>query len=272
MAEFQDPLVYPDLRRSRRSKWLYRWLERVVARRASRVVFLTDGARRSFTRRTGAVDNKVCVIYPGADPDRASRAPYRKAKACRFAHFGSLAGSRNLQGFLQALDRVLQACPAWREQVEVHLYGHMDRGTRDLIAQSPQAALIHNHGRRPRQEALCKMAQSDVLLLVHNLDGFSVGTIPFKLYEYLFASRPVFALIYENQELRIMLQERGHFVAEAGDILNIEQGIRHIMQHWQEGFSRWQPASTPVFTVEEAVKQLIGMMQQATDGSQRAAD
>jgi len=270
VAEFQDPLIYPDLRRGRRSKWLYRRLERLVAQRANRVVFLTNSACQSFTQRTGAA-GKVSAVYPGADPDRVSHAPYHKGKVCRLAHFGSLAGSRNLQGFFQALDQVLRNHPGWREQVEIHLYGHTDRSTRDWLVQSPLAALIHNHGRRPRQEARTAMAQSDVLLLAHNMDTFSVGTIPFKLYEYLFAFRPIFALIYKNQELRTILQERGHFVAEAGDTLDIERGIGQIMDYWHDGFRRWQPAATPAFTVEEAVKHLIRTAQEAAGSSQQAA-
>lgn len=262
VAEFQDPLIYPGLRRSRRAIKLYAWLEKLVARRASRVVFLTETARRSFVQRTQAPD-KGCVIYPGADAEKLPRLPYAKGETCCFAHFGTLAGSRNLSSFLQALDNLLQSCPAWQTQVQVHLYGHLDDAMRDLIRKFRYPSMIINHGRVSRQEALSAMVKSDVLLLVQNAGEVSAETIPSKLYEYAFASRPILGLIDENQELRSILQTHGHFVAEIEAVEDIQSAISDLVGHWQKSFAELGSSSPFPFSVELAVRQLIEATRQS---------
>ena len=270
VAEFQDPLIYPGLRRSRRAIRLYAWLERLVARRASRVVFLTDAARRRFAERT-QVANKGCVIYPGADPEKIPRVPYAKGATCSFAHFGTLAGSRNLSSFLQALGNLLQTRPAWRTQVQVHLYGHLDDAMRDLIRQFPFPDMIVDHGRVSRQEALLAMVKSDVLLLVQNAGSVSAETIPSKLYEYAFAFRPILALIDQNQELRSILQTQGHFVAEITAVAEIQSAIGSLLGHWQKSFAELKSGSPFPFNVEMGVCQLIEAARQSESASQLQA-
>ena len=227
VAEFQDPLIYPGLRRSRRAIRLYAWLERLVARRASRVVFLTEAARRSFAQRT-QVANKGCVIYPGADPEKIPHLPYAKGETCCFAHFGTLAGSRNLSSFLLALRNLLQTYPAWRTQVQVHLYGHLDNAMRDLIRQFPCPGMIIDMAVSPGRQHCRQWCKSDVLLLVQNAGSVSAETIPSKLYEYAFASRPILALIDQNQELRTMLQTQEHYVTE----IEADAGIQRAISIW----------------------------------------
>jgi hypothetical protein len=262
VAEFQDPLIYPGLRRSRRAIRLYAWLEGLVARRASRIVFLTEGARQRFARRTAAA-NKGCVIYPGAEAEKIPRLPYAKGKICCFAHFGTLAGSRNLRSFLQALDNLLPTHSAWQTQLQVHLYGHLDDAMRDLIRQFPYPGMIIDHGRVPRQEALSAMVKADVLLLVQNAGSVSAETIPSKLYEYAFASRPILGLIDQNPELRSLLQTQGHFVAEIQAVADIQRAISSLVGHWQESFAGWESGAPLPFTVESGVRRLIETARQS---------
>jgi len=107
IAELQDPLVHGDWQRSGRALRIHAWVERLICKRADAVVFVTDGARHGASERTG-LGNRGWVIYPGAVPVSASPVEYRKGSACRFAHFGTLTGSRNVDVFLAALERLFR--------------------------------------------------------------------------------------------------------------------------------------------------------------------
>lgn len=259
MAEFQDPLVHPAMGRNRRSVQLYERVERLVAMEATRVVFLTEEARRRFDKRTGGV-GKCCVIYPGSNPRPLAPGPHQRAARCRFAHAGTLAGSRNLRGFLAGLELVLKRHPEWKEQIEVRLYGHMDGGMRTMVQEFPFANIVHDFGRLPRLEALQAMGQCDVLLLVQNAEDVSRETIPSKVYEYLFAGRPVFGLIYDNPELRGLLVQHGHLAREMGDSEGVRDDIEYMVEQWRNNFTSLKPSPHSSLTVRAAVTRLVEEM------------
>jgi hypothetical protein len=231
VAELQDPLVWADWPRRRRVNAVHVWLERLICRRADAVVFLTEEARRRCVERTGLAANS-CVIYAGAESGNVSTAEYRKGAACRFAHFGSLADSRNLNTFLQALARFLEKNPGWVNRIQVRQYGTMDPAARAAVADFPYAGIFADHGRVPRQQALNEMAQADILVLVQHSGAISEETIPSKLYEYLLIGRPVLALVHNNGEIQKMTHPDRDRIASVTRPDEIEASLAALLSVW----------------------------------------
>ena len=262
LAETQDPLVHDhDWRRSPRVLRLYRWLERRICRQADAFILLTEGARENMAVRTG---RPGCgrVIYPGADPALFASVDYTPGAQCRFAHFGTLAGSRNLVVFLRALRHLMDSGRLAPGQIGVEVYGSLDGESKKVIAETGLADLVTDHGPLPRKEALRAMQRTDCLLLIQNTIFFSSETIPSKVYEYLLAGRPILGLVHHNQELRAMLADAGHFPVPADDIEAVAETVARIVADFTAGTLGARPRASAL-TVERAVAELVRIAGQA---------
>ena len=260
IAETQDPLVHDqDWQRSRAVYHLYCWLERRIAKSCSAFVFVTAKALENARNRVGS-DFPGAVIYPGATRPPLDADHYRKGEQLHFAHFGSLAGSRNLCVFLEALHLLLQEEKERPQSVQIDLYGSIDTPSWVRAKQLNLDALIRYHGLVDRQAALRAMRQADCLLLIQNTTFFSTETIPSKVYEYLHSGRPILGLVHHNQELAALLGQRGHFIAPADDPLAVQQQLATLLAAWkQTDFADAFFVRQPVM-LERAVQELLGLI------------
>lgn len=254
VAEFQDPLVHGDWRRGKAALKLFSLAERYVCARASRVVFLTEEARRRAAARTSLGDRGRC-IYPGAGPPPELPPRRRDDALLRFAHFGSFGGSRNPAVLLTAARRVLEDRPELAGTLRFDFFGHGDANSARRLREFPVPGVVTYHGRVPRREALAAMRDADILLLVQNIDDFSAETIPSKVYEYLAAGRPILGLVHRNAELAGMLTGLGHTVAEAADAGSVRDAVSEIHRRWETG-TLGTPAGSP-YTIASAVERLV---------------
>ncbi|MCE5333251.1 MAG: glycosyltransferase [Desulfobacteraceae bacterium] len=237
IAELQDPLVL-DSRgwaRSRAMEKFSRRLESFILDRASAVVFLTEGARSSALKRTGANPSKVHVIYPGA-PANPEPAPKKtRGEFCRFAHLGSLGGSRNLETLLDAMQALFSSRPEFKEIVRIDLYGTMDRLSAEIVSRFPHPGIVTDFGKVSRREAVRAMRESDVLALIQNQGQSAMESIPSKVYEYLQTGRPIMGLVYRNPHLKNILIQGGHYAAEVDRVDDIRETVEQVLSAWQAG-------------------------------------
>jgi hypothetical protein len=254
IAEFQDPLVHDDWLRSKQALKIFTWLERFVCTRADAVIFLTDEARKRADKRTG-LGKRGWTIYSGSNPAAMPKVAYERGDYCRFAHFGSLGGSRNLKVFLEALGRLLAERPSLGNIIRLDVFGTCDRLSLRLIEQFPVQGVDRYHGRIARSDSLVAMKRCDVLLLIQNTEEFSAETIPSKTYEYFFTGRPILALVHKNPELFQMMSRLGHAAAKADSPDDIKRSIMALAERWIADCL--EPANGGGFEVERAVETLV---------------
>jgi len=257
IAEFQDPLVHEDWLRSSRALKVFRWLERLICSRADAVIFLTGQARENAAARTGLGD-RGWTVYPGADPTALPDEAPDQDGMCRFAHFGSLGGSRNLKVFLEGLQLFLAERPQLAATVGLDLYGSCDPLSQRLIEAFPYAGVVRAHGRIPRLASLSAMKRCGVLLLIQNTEEFSAETIPSKTYEYLQVGRPILGLVHHNPELARMLADLGHTAAAADSPEAVKQAIAGCYERWRSGAPPPRPQESP-HTVAAAVAAIMAI-------------
>ena len=255
LAETQDPLVHDhDWQRSRLVLALYQRLEKMIARRADHFIFLVEAARRHAADRVGRPDMGV-VIYPGGRPESFGTATYRKNSHCHFAHFGSLAGTRNLEVFFRALAGLIREEPEIGRLARVDVYGSFDGLSERTMRELQLEDVVRVHGPVAREKALAAMESVDCLLLIQNIIYFSCETIPSKVYEYLLAGRPILALLYQNDELAAMLDSDHHRCVPADDRQAVQAGIRSMLDRYQHTDFSSRPDGR--WLVRDAVSRLI---------------
>jgi hypothetical protein len=119
--------------------------------------------------------------------------------------------------------------PELRNQVRVEFYGESGTDIAELAAKHGIADQIVVKGSVPYRAALELQLQSDVLLLLHWNDKRDEGTIPAKLFEYLYARHPILYIGYEHGIAAQLIRERN-----AGLISNSKERIREQLRAWVE--------------------------------------
>lgn len=256
VAEFQDPLVHGDWNRGRMAFKAFSFAERYVCARASRVIFLTEEARRRAVARTTLGDRGRC-IYPGAAPPPERSPRSGPGALLRFAHVGSFGGSRNPAVLLEAVRRLLNDRPELSGTLRFDFYGSCDANSIRSLREFPWKDVVTFHGRVSRSEALAAMRDADVLVLVQNVADYSAETIPSKVYEYFASGRPILGLVHGNAELAGMLTGLGHTVAEAADAVAVRDAVSEIHRRWEAG-TLGTPVESP-YSIASAVDRLIAI-------------
>lgn len=257
VAEFQDPLVYHYARRTKR--FFIAKTEALVFKTAKAVIFLTHGAAERARQRNprGA---RAITIYPGAPPHKKDW-EYKKERTFSISHFGSLAGTRDLDRFFKALELLFEEQPDLPDYFRLSLYGNNGRNVKKQIARFRYREVLNLHGKVKRDKSLSVMGRSDVLLLIQNTDDTSRETIPSKVYEYLHTGRPILALVYRNSELQAILETLGHVVVQADEAAAIKSGLKAYLDGWQKNRLTCSGSESP-YTVERAVMALLSSAQE----------
>jgi len=259
LAETQDPLVHDhDWQRSRLVLQVYKRLEKMSCRQADVFVFLVRAAMEHTAQRVQGLC-RGAVVYPGAVPASFRDGFYTQGDCCHFAHFGSLAGTRNLVVFFQALQQVLAQDNSLRSSIQVDVYGSFDAASEREMKSLQLEDLVVCHGTVDRQQALVAMQKTDCLLLIQNIIYFSCETIPSKVYEYLLSGRPIIGLLHHNEELRSMLLVNEHLVVPADDVSAVSGAIQQILDAFQttKFVSRYPKK---IWTVADAVQRLVSLV------------
>lgn len=190
-----------------------RWEQRVL-QDATRVVFTTPGALRTYAGRYPAAhaEGRLAVIENGYDEVAFAGLPDPPSKAGRplvLVHSGLLyADGRNPAPFLAALARLQAAGTLGAADLRVVLRASGSEATYAReIERLELGEMVTLAPPFSNREALEEQARADALLLFQG-DRFD-RQIPAKSYEYLRMGRPIFALVGEHGDTAAVLRSMG---------------------------------------------------------------
>lgn len=242
IAEIHDPMIFPGITKNRMRMRFSAWLEGVICKHADVVWWFTEEAWKRAKARHPELGERGHCLIPGSNPPEFTRTPYQRGSHLVIAHFGSLAETRNLEIFLQGLQHFLKTNPQAAEHFRLHLYGGgVDPVSARAIRDFPHPELIEQFGRLEtdpktgqsgRERVLKRMNAADCLLLLHGTVPFCEEYIPSKMYEYLWAQRPILALVWHNPQMERMLRELGHWAVTADSATEIASALEELYVHW----------------------------------------
>jgi glycosyltransferase involved in cell wall biosynthesis len=266
VAEVHDPMVFASFGRSRMACRFAAWLEGKICERADVAIWFVETALQRARQRHPGLGSRGHVLIPGADRPAFGSVSYRRGSELVIGHFGSLAPTRNLATFLEALSQVLRKRPELAKIVRLETYGSdVDSISRRAIARFPFPEVVREFGRLEedpltgesgRERVLRRMRTVDALLLLHGTDAFCEEYIPSKLYEYLWTERPIIGLVWRNLHLERILREGGHRAVAANDVAAIGAAIEELVARWEADALRDSGQPSP-YTVAAAVDQLV---------------
>jgi glycosyltransferase involved in cell wall biosynthesis len=199
VADFRDPWSRAPWRgdRYRFAIRAAAFLEGRVIRRADRIVFVAEGNRDDFATHYGPrMAAKFHLVPNGCDPaefDAIEPPTAAQSGMHVMLHAGSLYAGRTPVPVLRGVARAIDAGLLDRSRFRLQFLGTNIVGT-DLVQACRDLRIddvVDFLPRVPRQEGLRAMLSATSLLLLQ--PGHTVS-VPGKVYEYLAAGRPIFAL------------------------------------------------------------------------------
>jgi hypothetical protein len=208
-------------------------LEWRTVRSAAALVTVSPNWADQLQRRHGKVTR---VIYNGyAEEDFPQPPPPAEpGNVLTIRYTGSIyRGFRDPSALFAAIGLLNDSV---RGRVVVEFFGD---GTEDVLALAAMHHVKDYVAVRPRlpyRRALELQMQADVLLLLQWNDKRDEGNLPGKLFEYLFARRPILFIGYEEGIAAQLIRERG-----AGLVATTPARIRDQLQTWIEAKGGCRP-------------------------------
>ncbi|MDE2624710.1 MAG: hypothetical protein KGM40_04750 [Betaproteobacteria bacterium] len=264
IAEVHDPMVFPGTVPATRNLKFWARLEGMICREADLAWWFTDQALASARRRHPELGERGLVILPGAEPPVAS-APYAKGESLILGHFGSLSAVRSLRPLVEAFSEFRKSHPEMASRLYVHCYGGaIDAPARQAIRAHGLEAHIVDQGRLEwdpvtrlsgRERIQQRMHQVDGLLLLHGTTADCAEYIPSKLYDYLWAHRPVVGLVHLNPQLMQLIQDHGGYAVEVDGHEQVLALLETVFHDWENG--RMRSGTLPPVGTKQAVEIIL---------------
>lgn len=203
--------------------------EKAICQQARYVLTTSTGLTDIMRKAYPAYADKIITLPNGYDPDDfrviASEPDIHYNNKLTFVHVGTLYSSRSIEPLLIALDTVVNEHPDISDKIMVKLIGHINKpiAYKGFIK-------VEQTGWQKRQDAIQKMSQADVcVLILHSAHGGN-HPVPQKLYEYLAFGHFILAIGGSNCFSQDILNACGYAIYV--DVSNSQQlldALRNII-------------------------------------------
>ena len=238
-ADYRDGWLR-DVRHPAPLRVIDRALERQVARRATIVTAVNDAIAVDVETRHGVRAFTISngfdrTVLADASDERATLDPTRFS----LVYTGLLAidvdeqpvinRGRDARAFLDALTLLLTKDPAFAARLELVVAGPISASEREVLTRGELRDVVRVLGLLPRDRALGLQKAADGLLLIPG----GAGATTAKVFEYLAAQKPIFAVTEQDGVAAELLRAAGeHTVAGAGDAESLAAAVQTYLRRW----------------------------------------
>jgi hypothetical protein len=258
VADFRDPWAHAEEHTYPVAgpRWVFRLLEQMVLDRAAAVTAVGPTlARLLADRAAGALH----VLPQGFDPEpRPAGRP--RGETLRLVHAGTLAAwPADPSGLLRTAARA--ASDGMRLVVEQvgEVFDCEAATTAGL-----EAGVLELHEPVPRLEALRRIGEADVAVLIRSEPGELWMTT--KLWDYLATGTPILAIADPRSDAAKIVEEtRTGVVVPYWDEAAIETRLRAIYAEWERGSWAWRPddAALARYRSDAISRAFVGILEAA---------
>lgn len=238
VVDYRD-LWYGDVLREWLPSWrqkLELWLERRLLRRADVIVTVSAPKTAFMKRLHPSAPARWETLTNGFDAETyqgLTRTRSFDTDTVEFVYTGRLFKNRRGYAFAEALGRIAHSVPALARRARVRILGGVSPEIRarydEILAWDSIADLFRFEGDVPQRAALEAQVNCDYLLLIVDTGETSDGVIPGKLFEYIAARRPIFALCDPGVTQHIIERAGAGHVVPAEDVNQCEALLRSVL-------------------------------------------
>ena len=213
------------------TRWASQRMEASILAAADHITYQSAPVLSQLNTMFFNVSSKATLVMNGFDEKMAIRSTEKRPKtdAVTIGYFGGISdlptSYRNPTVFLEAVEE--NQLP-----IKVIFYGNIDLD-KDWCKRLKGRLEIHNN--LSHDEALLRMREMDLLMLLHTQENGSNEVIPGKLFEYILAERPVLVLGPTGMEARrIAEDERIGYTANGSNREEISSTLSTICADWKQ--------------------------------------
>jgi hypothetical protein len=250
VADYRDGWLR-DVRHPGPIRVIDRALERLIARRSTIVTAVNDDIAADIARRHGVRTFTVSngfdrTVLASASDERDTLDPTRFS----LVYTGLLAidvgeqpvvnRGRDAQSLLDALALLLAKDTTLAARLELVVAGPISDSEREVLTRGELRNVVRVLGLLPRARALGLQQAADGLLLIPG----GAGATTAKVFEYLAAHKPIFAVTERGSVAAELLGEAGeHTIAQPDDTEALADELRAYLAQWEAGEAVYQPRS-----------------------------
>jgi glycosyltransferase involved in cell wall biosynthesis len=208
IADFRDPWTnidfYDMLMLSKASDKKHKRMELEVLRHADTVTVVSWSWAKDFKN---IFSRDIAVITNGFDEEDFPECKYELDTEFSISHIGAMNKDRNPHQFWKALAELVKENESLKKSLVIRLIGKNDFSVIESIKENELNEFTETISYLPHDEVLRRICSSQVLLLPLNDTPNTMGIIPGKLFEYIAAKRPIFAIGKENGDTAKIIKE-----------------------------------------------------------------
>lgn len=239
LVDYRD-LWYGDVLR----EWLPKWrqglelrMERRLLKRADAIITVSEPKTAYMRKLHPELKARWETLTNGYDTDiyagRQRTRPHDDGRI-EFVFTGRLFKNRRGHPFAEALGRIAKRKPELVRPVRVRILGGVSPEIRALYDAILREYGIADHFEFPGDvsynEAMDAQINCDYLLLIVDTGETSDGVIPGKLFEYVAARRPIFALCDPGVTQQIIERANIGVVVPAEDVEACEKALEGVLE------------------------------------------
>ncbi len=237
VADFRDPWTeiyyYEDFPQGALARRINKNLEYGVLRKADALVCVNQG----FFPEHEAWLNHQYIISNGFDKDDFTQQhPEENAVDGKFsiAYLGSFKMNQLAPGFVEFLRSIPEE---WQPRIRFEFIGNIDVLVREQLEENaPKALELQFPGMLPHREAVRKMQQSDLLLLLIGQAERSKLVYSTKLFEYLMSGKPTLAFGHAGGAAQQVIEtSKGGYLALHREHQGALDYLAMLLKAWQSG-------------------------------------
>ncbi|MGQ9706233.1 MAG: glycosyltransferase family 4 protein [bacterium] len=239
IADFRDPWHTSNLKKSinRLSYSIDGSLERLVIKNADIIITTAPSLKSEFLKRFPFLRaDKVVTITNGFDENEIEYIQKKKRDdEIVFLHCGNFSDIRTAMPFLRAVSRIYKTDRDFARCVRFRFIGAFKREEREWVETSGLSEIIDISGYKSHRETLNEMLNADVLLIILN-EEFEQTRISAKVFEYLWAGKPILAILPKGDTQTLIEEHNAGICVNTYSEDGIINGIYQIISKLEDEF------------------------------------
>ncbi len=212
-------------------------------------------------------DRRVYAITNGFDPEEVNSPPAGLIPKFTITYTGSIyTGKQEPSKFFAALRGLIHDGVLDPREIEVRFYGYKYDWLDEEVERCGLSNIVKQHGVVPRQIALEKQRESQLLLLLKWEDPEERGVHTGKIFEYLGARRPILATGGTDDVVSELLNATGAGVSSltVDDIISMLKGFYRDYKRSGSVSYKGEKSEINKYSHRELARQLCGILDSIT--------
>jgi glycosyltransferase involved in cell wall biosynthesis len=267
IADFRDPWTnidfYQDLKLTKTADLIHHRLERKVIKTADITVVVSESMASEFRTKKA---KRVEVITNGFDHTDYQNQKVNLDSDFTIIYVGTIPPSRNCKALWNALFRMTQQDPEFKEKFKLRLIGSVDFSVVESLKEANLFDSTVFEGNKSHVEVSAFQQAAQVLLLLVNDSPNAKGIVTGKVFEYLAAKRPILAVGPVGGDLDNLLKETGAGILLPFDSENeIFEGLKWFWEGYKSNWDTFYPKKVQQYSRQELTRRMAGLMDELVD-------